>query len=248
MSATYRKSWPTPPVEHNVNIGNEPINDNPDEIGWYNQSTPGNATLMQDSFIREVRGVEPQSRREPEGYTLLRGEIVTAPRHRGTESKPSHRQEERKSNRPAAEKKRKVRGDDGDPSSGSSSSDSSSLSSNADDADRSRKSRKKDDDSEDDSSSTHRRGVFKFTALGGSNINRKESIIADENSTSASSHDDHGGRSHSNSKVIYVQPEPKIDDFRLKEIRIGSVLHFCKAFNNASSQFRGRLNAANFID
>ena len=99
--------------------------------------------------------------------------------------------------------------DHGDPPSGSSSSDSSTSGSNADDADRSRKSRKKDEDSDDDdSSSTHRHGVFKFTALGGANKNRRESIIADKNSTSASSHDNHGGRSHSNSKIIYVQPEP----------------------------------------
>ena len=243
------RSGPIPLAERNINIGNVPVNDNPPDIPWYAEETMGNSTLMQDSFIREVRGVEAQPRREAEGYTLLRGEIVTAPRHRGTESRSSHRQEERKSNRPAAEKKRKVRGDDGDPPSGSSSSDSSTSGSNADDADRSRKSRKKDEDSDDDdSSSTHRHGVFKFTALGGANKNRRESIIADENSTSASSHDDHGGRSHSNSKIIYVQPEPKMDDFKLKEIRIGTVLHFCKAFNNASSQFRGRLNAVNFIE
>ena len=45
-----------------------------------------------------------------------------------------------------------------------------------------------------------------------------------------------------------MQPYPKTDDFRLKEIRIGSVLFFGKAFNNAASKFRGRLNTADFID
>ena len=99
------RSGPIPPVEHNVSIGNEPVNENPQEIPWYAEETMGDSTVMRDSFIREVRAVEAQPRstqlqprREAEGYTLLRGEIVTAPRHRGTKSGPSHRQEERKSN------------------------------------------------------------------------------------------------------------------------------------------------------
>ena len=142
------RSGPIPLAERNISLGNEPVNENPQEIPWYAEETMGDSTVMRDSFIREVRADEAQTRstqlqprREPEGYTLLRGEIVTAPRHRGTEPRSSHRQEERKSNRAAAEKKRKVRADDEDPPSDSSSSDSSSSGSNADDADRSQKRR-----------------------------------------------------------------------------------------------------------
>ena len=142
------RSGPIPLAERNISLGNEPVNENPQEIPWYAEETMGDSTVMRDSFIREVRAAEAQPRstqlqprREAEGYTLLRGEIVTAPRHRGTEPRPPHRQEERKSNRAAAEKKRKVRADDEDPPSDSSSSDSSSSGSNADDADRSQKRR-----------------------------------------------------------------------------------------------------------
>ena len=56
------RSGPIPPAERNINIRNEPANDNPQDIPWYAEETMGNSTLMQDSFIQEARGVEAQPR------------------------------------------------------------------------------------------------------------------------------------------------------------------------------------------
>jgi hypothetical protein len=39
-----------------------------------------------------------------------------------------------------------------------------------------------------------------------------------------------------------------VQDLKLKEVKIGQVLYFCKTFNNETSKFRGGLNAVNYID
>ena len=240
---------PVPSAGGSLDVADQPPDPNPNSISWFHNSpTPGNTTLLENSFMREVMGVPPRRRLDRDEQEDLRRNMVNVVLRRETDTKqPKLSREKPRKSTGGVKKKRKV-SNDGNPSSSSSSDTeaSSSHGPNADDHDRSRRDHKRDDDSDDKSS--QRDGAFRFTGLGGPSRNRRESIIGDESSTSTSNRDDHGGRRRSNSNVIYVQPAPKTDDFRLKEIKIGSVLYFCKAFNNAASQFQGRLNAANFIE
>ena len=243
---------PVPSAGGSLDVADQPPDPNPNSISWFHNSpTPGNTTLLENSFMREVMGVPPRRRLDRDEQEDLRRNMVNVVLRRETDIKQPKlsREKPRKSTGGIKKKRRANSGDDPSSSSSSETELSSSLGpgSNADDHDRSRKGHRQRDDDSDDKPG-QRDGAFKSTALGSSNRNRRESIIGDESSTSTSNQEYRGGRRHSESKVIYVQPAPKTDDFRLKEIRIGSVLYFCKAFNNAASQFRGRLNAANFID
>ena len=239
---------PVPSEEGSLGVANQPPDPNPDGISWFHNSpTPGNTTLMENSFMRDFMNLPPRRRVNRDEESFLRGNIVSAVEPRQTEPKKQKVSRDKQRKSTGGIKKKRKANDNEDPSSSSSDTESSSsLGTNPDDRDRSRKSKKRDDDSEDESSQGE--GLFKLAASGEPKRNRRESIIGDESSTSTSNRDDRGGKRHSESKVIYVQPAPRTDDFRLKEIRIGTVLYFCKAFNNAASQFRGRLNAANFID
>jgi len=204
--------------------------DKDNSINWYKESTMGNTTAMGFSLMQE-QGEE--SKEEPQPKRKLK------------------KKEERKTS--SIKKKRKSHGDD-DPDSSESGSSSSSDSEN-NDSDRPRKARKKDTDSDtsdDDNHPDYKKGDWTFTSSrskGSDKGNRRASIIGDDDySGSSSSRNDQGGRKHSNSNIIYVQPSPSVQDLKLKEVKIGPVLRFCKTFNNETSKFRGGLNAANYID
>ena len=240
---------PVPSAGGSLDVADQPPDPNPNSISWFHNSpTPGNTTLLENSFMREVMGVPPRRRLDRDEQEDLRRNMVNVLLRRETDVKQPKLSREKPRKSTGGIKKKRKTSNDGNPSSSSSSDTeaSSSHGPNADDYDRSRRGHRRDDDSDDKSSQGDR--PSRFNALGGSDRNRRESIIGDDSSTSTSNRDDHGGRRHSDSKVIYVQPAPKTDDFRLREIRIGTVLYFCKAFNNAASQFRGHLNAANFIE
>ena len=181
-------------------------------------------------------------------YTLLRGEVIDAPSPSEPKGRRKKKQQRKSSSIPSSipKKKQKKKENPGAPG-GDSSSSSSSESSSSEPNDDGSNDQGNSSSDEDDHPGT-KRGSLRFIPLGGSNKNRRESIIGDEASISPRSFDDHGGRRHSNRSIIYVQPSPTVNDLKLKEIKIGSVLYFCKSFNNEASKFRGGLNAANYID
>ena len=131
----------------------------------------------------------------------------------------------------------------GGDSSNSSSSESSSSQPNDDGSDNQGSS-----SSDEDDHPGMKQVSLRFIPFESPNKNRRESIIGDEASISPRSNNYHGGRRQSSRSIIYVQPSPTVNDLRLKEIKIGSVLYFCNSFNNEASKFRGGLNVANYIE
>ena len=181
-------------------------------------------------------------------YSLLRAEVTDAASPSEPKGRRKKKQQRKSSSIPSSiPKKKRTKKESYEAPGGDSSSSSSSETSS---------SKTNDDESNDQGSSSSdeddhpgmKRASLRFIPLGGPKKNRRESIIGDEASTSPRSFDDHGGRRHSNRSIIYVQPSPTVNDIKLKQIKIGPVLYFCKSFNNEASKFQGGLNAANYIE
>ena len=194
-----------------------------------------------------VRSIPSMTTNEILQYSLMRGEMVDPPPASEPKARGKKKQVRKSSSIPSSipKKKQKKKNNSGTPGGDSSSSSSESSSSEPDDDGSNDQG---NSSSDEDDHPGMRRASLRFNPLGGPNKNRRESIIGDEASISPRSNDDHGGRRHSNRSIIYVQPSPTVNDLKLKEIRIGAVLYFCKSFNNEASKFKGGLNAANYIE
>ena len=102
---------PVPSEEPSLERGYQPSNPNPDGISWFHNSpTPGNSTLMENSFIREeVIGAPSRRRLDRDEQESLRGNLVNVLLRRETDIKqPKLKREKQRKSTGGIKKKEKT--------------------------------------------------------------------------------------------------------------------------------------------